>query len=355
MNLKRREFLAKTTVTALAAGIFPVWAVPEPPKRSKMGIVTYSFGIHQKATKGARTGLDYNDPIGFLEACHQLGAGGIQFPFGLKDESYLAGLRQKSGQYEMHVEAILNLPKSSAETDRFEQELLCAKQCGATIARTTMLPGRRYEQFNTLADYQRACEQGLSSLRLAEKVAARHKFRLAVENHKDHLVAEKLELLKQISSEYVGLCVDVINNFALLEDPLETARAFAPYAMTVHIKDGSICESGDGFWLSDEALGAGFLDLPAIVGILRQAKPDARFNLEVITRDPLKVPVRTEEYWATFPNRPRSAMDPALKLAKEKGSAKQIRVSGLAQAQQLELERRNVEQSLNYAREHLGL
>jgi 3-oxoisoapionate decarboxylase len=346
----------KTTVTALAAGIFPVWAVPEAPMRSKMGIVTYSFGIHQKATRSARTGLDYNDPLGFLEACHQLGAGGIQFPFGLKDETYLVGLRQKAGQYEMHLEAILNLPKSSAELDRFEQELLCAKQCGATIARTTMLPGRRYEQFQTREAYERACEQGLKSLRLAEPVAARHKFRLAVENHKDHLVAEKLELLKQISSEYVGLCVDVINNFALLEDPLETARAFAPYAMTVHIKDGSIREAEDGFWLSDEALGAGFLDLPAIVGILRQAKPDGRFNLEVITRDPIKVPVLTDKYWATFPNRSRSAMDPALKLARERTTAQpQALVSRLPQARQLELERRNVEQSLKYARTHLGL
>ena len=218
-----------------------------------------------------------------------------------------------------------------------------------------MLPGRRYEQFQTRMAYERACEQALRSLRLAEPVAARHKFRLALENHKDHLVAEKLEVLKRISSEYVGLCVDVINNVALLEDPLETARAFAPFALTVHIKDESIRESEDGFWLSDEALGAGFLDLRAIVGILRQVKPDVRFNLETITRDPIQVPVRTEKYWATFPGRPRSAMDPMLKLAKEKGVVQQTLVSRLPPAQQLELERRNVEQSLKFAREQLNL
>jgi hypothetical protein len=102
-------------------------------------------------------------------------------------------------------------------------------------------------------------------------------------------------------------------------------------------------------------LGTGFLDLPAIAGILRQAKPDVHFNLETITRDPIEVPVRTEKYWATFPGRPRSAMEPMLKLAREKGVAKQTLVSQLSLAEQLELERRNVQQSLKYAREKLAL
>jgi sugar phosphate isomerase/epimerase len=250
---------------------------------------------------------------------------------------------------------MLELPRNEADLERFEKQLLAAKMAGATVARTTMLPGRRYEQFEARQDYERACERGLKAVRLAEPIAARHKFRLALENHKDHLVAEKLEVLKQISSEYVGLCVDVLNNVALLEDSLETVRAFAPYAMTVHFKDESIRESEDGFWLADEALGAGFLDLPAIVGVLRQAKPDVHLNLETITRDPILVPVRTEKYWATFPGRPRSAMEPMLKLAKEKGAAKQTWVSRLPQAEQLALERHNIQQSLQYAREKLAL
>jgi sugar phosphate isomerase/epimerase len=151
----------------------------------------------------------------------------------------------------MLVEALLDLPRNEADTDLFQKRLTCAKEAGAALARIVMLPGRRYEQFQTRADYELACDQAMKSLQLAEPVAARHKFRLAVENHKDHLVTEKLEVLKRISSEYVGLCVDVINNFALLEDPLETARAFAPYALTVHIKEESIRESEDGFWLSE--------------------------------------------------------------------------------------------------------
>jgi len=354
-HINRRDFLARTALATLAFGSASALRGQPEGQHSKMGLVSYVFNVHHKAAKTNKTLVDLNDPMNFLEECHRLGAGGMQVPLGVRDQTYLNNLRRQAEHYGMHVEAMLEFPKNDADLDQFEKQLISAKTVGATVARMTMLPGRRYEEFKTREAYEHACKQGLKSLRLAEPVAARHKFRLAVENHKDHLVAEKLEVLKQISSEYVGVCVDVINNFALLEDPLETVRAFAPYAMTVHFKDESIRESEDGFWLADEALGDGFLDLPAILGVLRQAKPDVRFNLETITRDPILVPVRTEQYWATFPGRPRSAMDPMLKLAREKGVAQQILVSRLPTAQQLELERRNVERSLRFAREKLLL
>jgi sugar phosphate isomerase/epimerase len=354
-RIHRRDFLAKTALATLALGSPSALRSQPESQRSKMGLVAYVFNVHTKAAKTDKALVDLSDPLNFLEECHRLGAGGMQVPLGVRDPSYLNNLRKQAERYGMYVETMLELPRNEADLERFEKQLLAARMAGATVARTTMLPGRRYEQFETREDFERACAQGLKSVRLAEPIAARHKFRLALENHKDHLVAEKLEVLKQISSEYVGLCVDVLNNVALLEDPLETVRAFAPYAMTVHFKDESIHESEDGFWLADEALGAGFLDLPAIAGALRQAKPDVHLNLETITRDPILVPVRTEKYWATFPGRPRSAMEPMLKLAKEKGAAKQTWVSRLPLAEQLALERRNVQQSLQYAREKLAL
>lgn len=347
----RREFLRAAGAAGAGALLLRRACVGAEAgaRRNGLGLVTYCLGIH------ARDNPVLKEPSGFLEACRLRGAAGMQFPLGIRDAAAMRELRGTAEKHGLYIEAILELPGTDAALDRFEREVATARAAGAAVARTVMLPGRRYEQFKTRVDFEQACAAGLQALQRAEPVAARHKFRLAVENHKDHLVAEKIEVLKKIGSEYVGLCVDVVNNFALLEDPLETARAFAPYAMTVHLKDQGIRESEDGFWLSDEALGAGFLDLPAIVGILRQAKPDVRFNLEVITRDPIKVPVRTEQYWATFPGRPRSAMDPMLKLVREKGSAKQTMVSRRPQAEQLELERHNVKESLNYAQEKLKL
>ena len=42
-------------------------------------------------------------------------------------------------------------------------------------------------------------------------------------------------------------------------------------------------------------------DLPRIAAILKRAKPDIRMMLELITRDPLKVPCLTDKFWATMP------------------------------------------------------
>jgi 3-oxoisoapionate decarboxylase len=355
-GINRRDFAMQLAAASLAAGCASRASGEPAPRKSKLGLVTYVFTIHQRAAKGDGNLADLNDPLTFLEESHRLGAGGMQFPFGLRDEADLRRVREKAEAYGMHVEAILQLPRSSGDLDRFEKQVLAAKNAGATLARATVLPGRRYEQFNTLDEYRRASEEGVNSVRRAEPLLARHRFHLALENHKDLLADDLLKVLRQVGSEFVGLCVDVANNFALLEDPIETATAFAPHGLTVHIKDLGIRPCEEGFWLSDEALGAGFLDLRAIVAILRRSRRDVRFNLEVITRDPIKVPVQTEKYWATFPGRSRTAMEPMLKLAREKGPAGPLTaVSALPKARQLELERNNIERSLRYARDVLDM
>ena len=61
----------------------------------------------------------------------------------------------------------------------------------------------------------------------------------------------------------------------------------------------------DGFLLSEVPIGDGFLNIPEIVAIVRKQRPSTRLLLEMITRDPLEVPVFTDKYWATFPETKR--------------------------------------------------
>jgi hypothetical protein len=152
------------------------------------------------------------------------------------------------------------------------------------------------------------------------------------------------------------VCADFINNLALLEDPVETIRALAPWAMTTHIKDSVVCEYADGFLLADVPLGDGWLDLPTMAGLLRQANPAIHFNLEVITRDALKVPVQTEAYWRTFAGVPRATAEPILRLVRAKScQAPLAAISNLPAQEQMALERRAVERSVKYAREKLAI
>ena len=98
---------------------------------------------------------------------------------------------------------------------------------------------------------------------------------------------------------------------------MEVVEALAPRAFTTHFKDMGLEEYREGFLLAEVPLGTGVLDLPRVVRILRAARPEIRFNLEMITRDPLKVPCLTERYWATFPDLPGRHLARTLSLVRD--------------------------------------
>ena len=58
-----------------------------------------------------------------------------------------------------------------------------------------------------------------------------------------------------------------------------------------------------GFLLSEVLLADGSLDLSRAVAMIREHRPNIRFSLEMMTRDPLKVPCLSDNYWITFPDR----------------------------------------------------
>jgi sugar phosphate isomerase/epimerase len=330
------------------------WAAAERP-RTKLGIAIYALGIRQRYLRSLNKESAHANPLLFLQQCHELRAGGIQIPLGVRTEAEAGELRQAAEQRGMFVEGIAGLPHTTSEIDQFDAQLRTARQAGARVVRVVIIPGRRYERFDSDREFREFVKRGIKSLELAEPIAARCRIRLAVENHKDQRVDERLKVFEQLSSEYIGACVDTGNSFALLEDPIEVVKAYAPYAASVHLKDQAVRAYDDGFLFADVALGDGFLDLKQMVDILRTANPDLDYSLESITRDPLKVPCRTEKYWATFKDVPGDDLVRTMRLVKESAADKLPQVSGLSLAEQVKLEEDNVKRSLAYAREHLGL
>jgi sugar phosphate isomerase/epimerase len=170
------------------------------------------------------------------------------------------------------------------------------------------------------------------------------------------VVEEHERLLKSYSSEYLGACLDFGNNIALLDDPMEVVERLAPYTLTTHVKDMAVQPYEDGFLLSEVPLGSGILDLPKIVATVRKARPAASFMLEMITRDPLKVPCLTEKYWAPFPGRNGAYLARTLKLVRDRASKTPLPVvSGKPREERMKLEEENVKLCLRYAREKLAL
>ncbi len=329
-------------------------AAQAPVERTSLGIVVYSLGHRRQAERRRGKATDLFEPLRFLDYCYGLGAGGIQVPLGIQSSEQAHRLRSRAERCRMFIEGIVAPPHNRADLDRFEAEVRTASEAGARAVRAVILPGRRYERFTSLEEFRRFDQQGRRRLEMAVPVVEKHRLPLAVENHKGHRVEERVHLFEQISSEYLGACVDTGNNLALLDDPLEVVRALAPWAFAVHLKDQAVAEYRDGFLLADVPLGKGCLDLKAMVTALRAAKPDLRFGLELITRDPLKVPCLREEYWATFPAVPGRDLARTLRMVRRKAADRLPEVSALSEEEQLAMETANIAESFRYAKKELG-
>lgn len=353
MTPTRREMLA-----ACAGAVSTVLggrAVADGRDSGALGLVIHSFPVRGGDDKGRRPEDRFADPVRFLDYGRSLGARGIQVGLGARDESYADSLRSRAEAASMDLEGIVALPRDDGDLARFEAEIRTARRAGASIVRTVMLSGRRYETFDSLDAFRRFADRAFHSLAMAAPVVARHGVRLAVENHKDWRADELLAILKRVGDDRVGICLDTGNSMALLEDPMEVVEALAPRSITTHFKDMGVEECPEGFLLAEVPLGAGVLDLPRVVRTLRASRPEIRLNLEMITRDPLKVPCLSDRYWATFPELPARALARSLALVRAHPPGKPLpRISPLAPADRLRAEDENIRRCLAFARDRLG-
>lgn len=350
--MKRRTLLVST----LLAGARSLMAAAGV-STDRLGICTFSCHQHWRAVSEAeKRGVDpstlkFRDPLTFCRYGNSLGATRVQTPLRATEPAAMRAWAEETGaSYEGEV----RLPKSDAGLAAFEAEVRRTREAGATVARAVLMGGRRYEVFPTLADYRAFADQSRQILARIEPVARRHGLKIAVENHKDHTASELAELMRGLSSEWVGVLVDTGNNLALLEDPRETIGTLAPFVMSVHLKDMALLPAEDGFLLSEVPLGTGMLDLIGIVGALRKINPAIGIHLEMATRDPLPVPCLTNAYFATFPERRETHLEAAMARVKANPPKGEVpSVAGKELAIVLNEEEANNRHGLDWMREKL--
>lgn len=319
-----------------------------------LGLVIHSFAVRTAGDRGRPPAERFSDPARFLEYARLQGARGVQVGMGVREPAQAESLRARAEAAGMYLEGIVTLPREAADLERFEAEVRTAKQAGCTVVRTVMLNGRRYETFKSLAAFRQFAESSFRSLSLAAPVVARHGVQLAVENHKDWRSDELIAILKRIGNDHVGVCLDTGNSIALVEDPMDVVEALAPWSFTTHFKDMGLEEFRAGFLLAEVPLGRGIIELPRVVQCLRKYRPGVRFNIEMITRDPLEVPCLTQPFWTTFPDLPARHLARALSLVRDHSQRAPLpRVSRLPIEERLRVEEDNVRRSLAFAHEQL--
>jgi sugar phosphate isomerase/epimerase len=350
----RREFLS-----AIAAGAALPVSRQASASRTHMCLAYTSFAVRMLQGRDILKSTAAALPAeGLLDLTERFWAGGAQVDLSQlesHDPAYLARVRARAEKAGLWLE--LSVPSKYLESaDAYAQMAGVAQALGVDRIRVALLYGRRYESFTTLAAWTAHDGRWRAQLAAIKPVIERYPVRVGIENHKDFTSRELAELLTSLGSAKIGACVDFGNNISLLEDPLDTVRTLAPFAVTTHLKDMAVRQSPDGFELSEVPLGEGIVPLAEAIKLVKAARPDARLALEMITRDPLSVPYRTDKYWIAV-NRPSPEA-----LARFEGDVlgkawkdPLPHISQLTKPQQVEAEDENVRRSVKYAKDVLHL
>ena len=346
--MTRREILAVSALPLVRAAAQSA----DKPFRN-LGGAPAGFPIHSRMAR------ETHQPFDFVDYCHGLGLGVVETRLDLSKPDAAHALRQKVEGYNMRVILDFPLPRDEAGVPAFDTAIQAAHDAGVYGLHAAMTQ-RRYEQFDTFEAFRKDFERCRRTIALAEPVLRKHRVRLAIENHKGWRAAEQAAWMKQLSSEWVGVHFDFGNNISLCEEPAETMKILLPYIFSCHIKDMAVEPYEDGFLLSEVPLGEGLLNIPYMVETIQRRNPEIPFDLEMITRDPLKIPVFTDKYWATFDDTvsplPGRDLAHVLGTVLQKGAKSPLpKTTGLSMEAQLKAEDENVRKSIEYARKHLQI
>lgn len=296
-----------------------------------------------------------------VEYCHAkgLGAAHTSLPDDL-DPAKIDKLRKQIEKYDMRLTVLVRTPRSAAELPKYEASIKALSEMdGRVVCAHDPFSGRRYEQFKTAAEYHAFFNMCKASVLRAEPILRKYKMPLAIENHKAWRSQELADWVKSVASEYVGVCLDLVNNVSLIETPMQTIDTLEPYTIFVSFKDIGVDFYDKGILLSEVPFGDGHFDLLGLVNRFQKKNPKMLFQLEMLTRDPLEVPIFTPQYWKIYDEKsPAPAADLAqlVDWVRQHPPRKPLpRTTGLSPEARLALEDELNQRCIDYARAKLPL
>jgi sugar phosphate isomerase/epimerase len=227
----------------------------------------------------------------FLKRARKLGVAGVSLEscFLPCDADFFRRLRDTLDSYGFervwawgHPDGLRSGTDRQAARD-LVAHLAHARALGAGVMR--IVGGNRRTRPASFAQHKRRL---VAMLKKIIPAAKDHGVVLALENHIDLTADEMVDLIRTLDSPWLGVCLDTGNNLRLHEDPLTVAAKLAPLARATHVKDIG-ARRGDpqefAFWPS-VPLGAGLVDIPRVVDLLRRARYKGLLAIEIDYLDP---------------------------------------------------------------------
>jgi sugar phosphate isomerase/epimerase len=125
---------------------------------------------------------------------------------------------------------------------------------------------------------------------------------LAIENHDRFRSRAFVNILEQVNSDHVGICLDTVNSFGALEGPEVVVHLLAPWVVNLHVKDFDIFRADHmmGFTIEGRPAGQGRLNIPWLLERLAPRDRDLSAILELWTPPAPTLPetIEKEAAWA---------------------------------------------------------
>jgi sugar phosphate isomerase/epimerase len=144
--------------------------------------------------------------------------------------------------------------------------------------------------------------------------------KLALENHGGDVQARELkDLIEDVGTDIVGVCIDSGNPLWMLEDPHLTLELLGPYAIDSHIRDTAVWRVPEGVAVRWVNMGEGNVDIDGWVGKLMRMRPGLPIIIEnIVSAQPRIMRVFDPATFKEYPKMPASELSRYLALA-EKG------------------------------------
>lgn len=177
--------------------------------------------------------------------------------------------------------------------------------------------------------------------------------KIAIENHSGDMQGWQLKgLIEAAGKDFVGACLDSGNPCWTLEDPHSTLEQLHPYVLTSHVRDSAVWRTPDGAAVSWVRMGEGNVNIDEYCRKYAALCPGKALSMECIVTPPRAFNYRKPEFWDAYRDVPAWNFQRFAEIA-ERG--KPIDFQRTERAQAAQKERDDLEASLRYTRQIVGL
>lgn len=222
-------------------------------------------------------------PVWLIERCAAMGLAFLHLTTGLlRDERRAVEIGKIASDHGVRLigAASANWVARGEEwrgdRDRYVAAMPVALAAGATLLCTTHAAPAVHNHFTKHPPIREQIEIMVENFAEVVRAAEAHGLTIAFENHQDYRASEIAAVIDGVGSPALRTNFDTGNPVAVVEDPVDAARAVGRHAVMVHLKDFRIQAStivGEPriLWAP---IGRGDLELEQVLDALQATAPD---------------------------------------------------------------------------------